>query len=81
MKESILDEIRRERDRQDEQYGGASHDDMHTIFDWVALITKHTGRAALDLPTDSRFRYQMVRVGALAVAAIEWFDRRLKDGS
>lgn len=76
MLNSILDEIRDERDQQDAQWGGAGHDDQHTNFDWICYLTKHVGRA-VQWPFDPAvFRRQMVIVAALAVAAIEWCDRR-----
>lgn len=71
----IWDEIQLERTRQDVKWGGADHDDQHNWHDWVAYLVRHTGKAVVwpfDLGT---FRRQMVRVAALAVAAIEWADR------
>jgi hypothetical protein len=72
----LYGEIKAERERQDAKWGGAKHDDTHTNFDWIVYLTKHVGKA-VSWPFDkSRFRTQMVRVAALAVAAIEWADRR-----
>ena len=68
--------IRKERARQDAEWGGPGHDDQHNSHDWVAFITKHAGMAVMWPFRPSVFRYQMVRVAALAVAAIEWFDRQ-----
>ena len=72
---SIHDEIQEERARQDAKYGGPDGDDKNTVNDWVASITRHAGWAVVreDLAV---FRRQMVRVAALAWAAIEWCDRR-----
>jgi len=76
---SVFDEIKAERQRQKDKWGGAAHDDHHSTWDWIVFITKHNGLAMepgsqerLDIPS---YRYQMVRVAALAVAAIEWCDR------
>ena len=75
--QQILDAIFDERWKQDRQWGGPDHDDGHRVNDWVALITRHAGLAVEDGGDDdrSRFRRQMIRVAALAVAAIEAHDR------
>ena len=74
-RESIFREIAAERQRQDDKWGGLGHDDTHTSNDWVSFLTKHMGKA-ITFPWDPQlFRHQMVRVAALAVAAIEWHDR------
>jgi len=72
---------REERARQRAKWGDEDHDDHHNAWDWIAFITKQLGRAVKPGdgggPEDARkYRYQMVRVAALAVAAIEWIDRR-----
>jgi hypothetical protein len=51
-----------------------SADDHLTPAEWIARVTKHTGRAVSHDP--QAFRQEMVVVGALALAAIESFDRR-----
>lgn len=50
-----------------------SHDAEHTPAEWIARVTKHVGRAVSRDP--QTFRKEMVVVGALALAAIEAFDR------
>lgn len=67
---SPLPEIRAERVRQDREWGGLEHDRSHSPSDWIALITQHAGRA---LGRD--FRRQMIQIAALAVAAVETYDR------
>lgn len=37
----VLDEVRAERARQDEQWGGAQHDDDHTLDTWWDFLEKH----------------------------------------
>lgn len=69
-------EILQERSRQVEQWGGEVHDDLHSNYDWIAYLTKHVGKAVQWPFKLADFRYQMVRVAALAVAAIEWCDRK-----
>jgi hypothetical protein len=72
--DKIYDEIKEERMRQDNKWGGASHDDEHIYADWFDFIVRHTTKSLED--DGILFRKQMVRVAALAVAAIEWCDRR-----
>ena len=72
----IFEEIRAERAAQDAKWGGSGHDDTHSNFDWIAYMVKHLGRA-VQWPFDpAMFKRQMVIVAALAVAAIEWAERR-----
>ncbi len=86
-KEGIWKEIKEERGRQDAQWGGPDHDDTHALWNWIIYIRGHN-KAAGKLMLQERpvhdfapaaveqFRKQMVRVAALAVAAIESVDRR-----
>ncbi|MGI9450046.1 MAG: hypothetical protein ACR2QH_05325 [Geminicoccaceae bacterium] len=74
----IFDEIRRERERQDDRYGGPDHDDNHYPGDWCLILTKYLGRAAaetIDAADDTTFREAMIKIAAVAVAATESFDR------
>jgi hypothetical protein len=69
----VYAEISTERTRQDLEHGGPGHDDAHTQDEWTWLISDHNQRA---LQGNGRFfRRQMVRVAALAIAAIEAHDR------
>lgn len=77
--EKIIGDIDKERTKQDDKWGGPSHDNMHNSHDWVAFITKHLGKAVMWPWDGEKFRKQMVRVAALAVAAIAWYDRRRED--
>lgn len=73
---TILREIEIERHYgQDRKWGGAKHDDEHTDRDWVFYITKHLGKAVTWPFNAGVFRKQMIRVAALAVAAIQALDR------
>ena len=75
MRNDIFKEIEAERVAQDERWGGPEHDDKHGSYDWIAFITRNVG-LAVTRPWDAReFRRRMVRVAALAVAAVEWVDR------
>ncbi|WP_437309945.1 hypothetical protein [Sorangium sp. So ce388] len=74
---SVYDEIAAERAVQDAKWGGRDADDRNTPNDWIAYIAGHAGRAwssPLDLAT---YRKQLIRVAALAVAAVESLDRHL----
>ena len=71
LSSNVYDEIKTERKVQDEQWGGPKHDDMHSPNDWIVYIVKQLGKAS-----SSVFRYQMIKIAALAVAAVEWIDRR-----
>jgi hypothetical protein len=72
---SIYKEIKKERARQDAMWGGPSHDDKHTDRDWTSFIVKYVG-AAINWPFSvAEFRRNMIIVGALSVAAVEWVDR------
>jgi hypothetical protein len=78
--EEIFVEIAEERGRQDFKWGGPAHDDLHDVPAWLNFIMAHTKKAekvSADWSFDLKvFRKQMVRVAALALAAIEWVDRR-----
>lgn len=74
----IYDQVEAERRAQDAEWGGPDHDDERTVGSWLEVLQKHWAKANA-APIDHHeplFRHQMVRVAALAVATIEWFDRR-----
>jgi len=73
--ERIWSAIINERRRQDEKWGGSSHDDDHSLADWRRYICAHAKRASGD---DAR--RQLVRVAALAVAAIQSIERQAQEG-
>lgn len=90
-RESILNEVSAERERQDGMFGGMEHDATHSATDWISIIIRHLGLAVDDgspagicLMDDHcagadpvRYRRQMVRVAAVAVAALEVFDFKM----
>lgn len=81
---AVLSDIAYEREQQDAKYGGVGHDDYHTPNDWIVLIARYASNAAAypacreDWTEEdaARFRKNMVRAGALAVAAVEYIDRK-----
>lgn len=74
---NIIAELVAERQAQDEQWGGPSHDDQHSLNEWIAIACRHLGLAASDGGEEApaRFRRQMIRIAALAVAAVKSVDR------
>jgi len=76
----IFEEIKRERGRQTQlALGGntANPDENKTQNDWIASICAYVGRAAQKVVCNKSesFRKNMIKVAALAVAAIETQDR------
>lgn len=89
----VYAQIRAERARQDGQWGGATADDRHSALEWIAIVTKHVGKAAdyaLDAETSAvsgphplaqgyrrAIRRRLVSIAAVCVAAIEAIDRAM----
>jgi hypothetical protein len=74
-------QIDAERGRQDQQWGGASHDNGHSRRVWTSLIGEHVDRArklarARSASSGDSFRHRLVVTAALCVAAIEAHDRK-----
>lgn len=74
---SIQDTNKR-RVEQDGRWGGLDHDDHHDELDWQSFIEKQVKDAA-NADSSDQWRDRMVDIGALALAAIEWADRRTKE--
>lgn len=82
----ILKEIEEERKHQDKKWGGPEHDDHHDSYAWVSFIIYYLGQSTNDFVKGKssfvsklrNFRYNMIKVAALAVAAIESCDRFLE---
>lgn len=70
--------ILEEREAQDKQWGGPTHDDEHFPADWFHFINRQLGKLALPVKDVTSFRRGLVKIGALAVAAIERCDRALE---
>lgn len=77
----IINDIVIERVLQDEQWGGAYVDDSRTGWQWVTYISKQTQRVMASFQlggeplSDGEFRYTMVKIAALATAAVQAYDR------
>jgi len=67
----VIAQIIQERRMQDRQWGGATHDDEHSHDDWLKYILYQIDRSRFD--EDRRAR--LIKVAALAVAAVEAIDR------
>ena len=79
---SIYDEIKAERDYQDERWGHDIDDAFNTPWMWCAYIVQYATKwmvgtfAPLGQKTVDDFRTKMVKTAALAIAAIESIDRQ-----
>ncbi len=74
----IYSEIRNERTRQDKKWGGPDHDNNHSLSDWNRFIDHQQHEATYE-PTLDDVRYRLIKIGALAVAAVESIDRKHGD--
>ena len=71
--ENFVREVFSERERQDTQWGGRIHDDTHSQEDWFKLINRYMA------PHGDDFEVRMIKVAALALAAVE--SNRRKHGN
>jgi hypothetical protein len=74
----LFQEVLDERGNQDRQYG-PEHDDQHSREEWLNLLVRHLGLATDDgsgRAAEVRYRQQLLRVAALALAALESYDRQ-----
>ena len=76
-RQNIIAEINVERTRQDKEWGGQINDDLNTLRDWATYINYHAViNAYIHRAEKFAFRKSMIRVAALAIAAIESIDRK-----
>lgn len=75
---TILIEVRDERDRQDKKWGGPEHDDKHTIAEFVQWIKDYAGWARMmaSMLSYDKARKRLIQIAAMAVAAVELIDRK-----
>jgi hypothetical protein len=82
---SIYRQIEDERLYQQHRWGDNADDTKNTPNDWVAYISKHSTRWSpggfppYSGETIDKFRKQMIKVAALAVAAIESLERQTEN--
>lgn len=67
-------DIVKERDYQDQKWGGSGFDDQHSQTDWFGWINEYASGVNRGAKYD--FRTRMVKVAALAVAALEAWERQ-----
>lgn len=77
VRKVVYSNIETERVQQDQQWGGPEHDDQHQLEDWCMFIEYQLERC--NGVGGPEYRERMVKVAALAVAAIESWDRVYKD--
>ena len=78
MKSTIIKEMLAEKSIQDEKWEWAEYDDLYSQEYWEDIIKVHVIRASR-FRSPSNYRLSMIRIGALAVAACESFDRKNKE--
>jgi len=76
----IMGEVMAERVRQDAQWGGPEHDDEHSGWDWNRYIQYQLRCAesimhGVDPKPEGTWRGRMIKIAALAIAAVESRDR------
>lgn len=74
----VLEEVAKERAYQDSKWG-EPFDDKNSPYNWMGYISHYGGRNLCGNPDDvlqKRFRIDMIKVAALAVAAVESIDRQ-----
>jgi hypothetical protein len=74
----IFDEILEKREYQDSIHGGPKHDDEHGPDDWLIFIDQYNTHGFSHVASSDRLNYRdtLINIAALAVAAIESFDRQ-----
>lgn len=71
---NVYDEIKEEREYQDIKWG-TEFDNKNTLNDWCSYIVNYLGRAVTMFNNPKDQRLALIKVAALAVAALESFDR------
>lgn len=85
MLDNILQEIKTEREYQDTKWGHDTDDEQNTPWMWASYIGQYATKwmrgtfAPLGRDVTDTFRECMVKVAALAVAAIESIDRQREE--
>ena len=72
-RKAIFDELEKERAYQEEQWG-RDFDKNNTINDWATYIMMYTGDASKQAAGIEEWRMNMIKVAALAIAAVEIYD-------
>ncbi len=72
--QQVIRDVEDERSHQEERWG-VVNDDCNTLDDWLSYVKTFSRRAARENSNSPAQRKRLVQVAALAVAAIESFDR------
>lgn len=74
----VTAEVATERNRQNEKWGGAIHDDQHTTAHFADLLMAYASwaKAMHAMGSPDKARRRLIQVAALAVAAVESMDRK-----
>ena len=81
---TVYDEIKDERNYQDNKWGVTADDTRNTPFHWVNYIGKYSTKwldgswEPFQADTVENFRTAMIKTAAIAVAAVESIDRQRK---
>lgn len=75
--DKIIEEIRAERAAQDAQWGGPEHDDTHGPDEFAGFIEGQLSKCQYGRGPNARERF--IKIAALAVAAVESYDRTMLD--
>jgi hypothetical protein len=70
----IIAQVITERKHQDMQWGGPAHDDQHPIEHWMGYLLHQLDR----IRHQHKDRDALIKIAALAVAAVESLDRKIK---
>lgn len=75
---NVLEQVFRERIRQDAKWGGAANDDQWNPLDWHEMIADYNAwaRRMACMGSFDKARNRYVQIAALAVAAVEALDRK-----
>jgi NTP pyrophosphatase (non-canonical NTP hydrolase) len=71
--ERVLDDVFKERQRQNKKWGEQSHDPGT----WLAILSEEIGEVSRGILGEPGLREELVQVAAVAVAWIENLDREI----
>lgn len=75
--QSIIEEIKLERERQDNKFGTQPRNLMPTVY--LAVLTEELGEVARSIieGDSDNYRVELIQLAAVAIAAIEEYDNGL----
>ena len=80
----VISDVLAERKRQDEKWGGPTHDDAHTAQEWCCILAEHAGHFSgltLGGANLAQMRAEAVQIAAITLAIVESIDRNGGDGA